>query len=79
MWNIAISIVSPTTKRLLHLFHNKSQPDTVLVCNGGSYMRAGGAIHYCAMRSTDPGFRKPGLDYLNPTISQDCQTGPYCS
>ena len=48
MWNIAISIVSPTAKKPFHLFHNKSQPDVVLVCNGGSYMTAGGATHYCA-------------------------------
>ena len=55
MWNIAISIVSPSAKKPFHLFHNKSQPDVVLVCNGGSYMRAGGATHYCATRSTDTG------------------------
>ena len=70
MWNIAISIVSPTAKKPFHLFHNKVQPDVVLVCNGGNYMRSGGATHFCATRSTDPGFRKPGSE-LNPTISQD--------
>ena len=70
MWNIAISIVSPTAKKPFHLFHNKAQPDVVLVCNGGNYMRSGGATHFCATRSTDPGFRKPGSE-LNPTISQD--------
>ena len=70
MWNIAINIVLPTAKKPFHLFHNKSQLDVVLVCNGGSYMRAGGATQYCATRSTDPGFHKPGSE-LNPTISQD--------
>ena len=29
MWNIAISIVSPSAKKPFHLFHNKSQPDVV--------------------------------------------------
>ena len=70
MWNIAMSIVSPSAKKPFHLFHNKSQLDVVLVCNGGSYMRAGGATHYCATQSSDPGFCKPGSE-LNPTISQD--------
>ena len=70
MWNIAISIVSPSAKKPFHLFHNKSQPDVVLVCNGGSYMKAGGAAHYCATQSRDPGFHDPASE-LNPTISQD--------
>ena len=70
MWNIGISIVSPTAKKPFHLFHNKVQPDVVLVCNRGNYMRSGGATHFCATQSTDPGFRKPGSE-LNPTISQD--------
>ena len=48
MWNIGISIVSPTAKKPFHLFHNKVQPDVVLVCNGGNYMRLGGATHFCA-------------------------------
>ena len=71
MWNLAVSIVTPILKKPLHLFHNKSIPDIVLVCNGGHYLGAGGSTHYNGSRSTDPHFRKPGSDKMNPTLQQD--------
>ena len=71
MWNIAVSIISPVAKKQFHLFHTKSQPDVVLVCNGGNYLKHGGSTHYNGTRSTDPEFRKPGSDLINPTLQQD--------
>ena len=71
MWNIAVSIISPVAKKPFHLFHTKSQPDVVLVCNGGNYLKNGGSTHYNGTRSTDPEFRKPGSDLINPTLQQD--------
>ena len=49
-----------------HLFHTKLQPDVVLVCNGGNYLKHGGSTHYNGTRSTDP-----GSDLINPTLQQD--------
>ena len=71
MWNIAVSINSPVAKKPFHLFHTKSQPDVVLVCNGGNYLKHGRSTHYNGTRSTDPEFRKPGFDLINPTLQQD--------
>ena len=71
IWNLAVSIVSPVAKEPFHLFHTKSQPDLVLVCNGGNYLKHGGSKHYNGTRSTDPEFRKPGSDLINPTLKQD--------
>ena len=74
MWNIAVSIISPVAKKPFHLFHTKSQPDVVLVCNGGNYLKHGGLTHYNGTRSTDPEFRKPGSDLINPTLQQNMTT-----
>ena len=71
MWNVAVSIVSPIAKKPFHLFHNKSVLDIVLVCNGGHYLSAGGLTHYNGSCSTDPLYRKPGSDSMNPTLKQD--------
>ena len=71
MWNVAVSVVSPVAKKPFHLFHNKTDPDVVLVCNGGNYLSAGGSTHYSGTRSTDVHFKKPGSDTMNPTLKQD--------
>ena len=71
MWNIAVSVISPIAKKPFHLWHNKSVPDVVLVCNGGNYLTAGGSTHYSGTRSTDVHFKKPGSDTMNPTLKQD--------
>ena len=71
-WNLVISIISPISKKLIHLFHTKAQPDVVLLANGGSWMSPeNNSTHFSATRSTQEGFRKPGTEYLNPTIQQD--------
>ena len=38
MWNVAISIVSPCYKFPFDLWHNKDDPEIMLIANGGSYM-----------------------------------------
>ena len=72
MWNLAISIISPISKKPIHLFHTKAQPDVVLLANGGSWMSPeNNSTHFSATRSTQEGLRKPGTKYLNPMIQQD--------
>ena len=38
MWNIAITIISPSCSKPFHLFHDKPEPDVVIVANGGSWL-----------------------------------------
>ena len=71
MWNVAISIVTPISRKPIALFHNKDNPDVVIVANGGCYTMQKGCTHFTATRSTDPKFKQPGSEYMNPTISQD--------
>ena len=71
MWNVAISIVTPISRKPIALFHNKDNADVVIVANGGCYMMQKGCTHFTATRSTDPKFKQPGSEYMNPTISQD--------
>ena len=72
MWNLAIFIISPISKKPIHLFHTKAQLDVVLLANSGSWMSPeNNSTHFSATRSTQEGFRKPGTEYLNPTIQQD--------
>ena len=71
MWNLAVSIISSVAKKPFHLFHTKLQPDVILVCNGGNYLKHGGSTHYNGTRSTDPEFRKSGSHLINPTLQQD--------
>ena len=72
MWNIAISIVTPIHTKPVALFHNKDEPDVVIVANGGNYTsKKKPCTHFTATRSYNPDFKKPGTEYLNPTLSQD--------
>ena len=72
MWNIGISIITPIHNKPVALFHNKDEPDVVIVANGGCYTsKKKPCTHFTATRSYDPDFKKPGTEYLNPTISQD--------
>ena len=71
MWNVAISIVTPISRKPMALFHNKDNPDVVIVANRGCYMMQKGCTHFMATRSTNPKFKQPGSEYMNPTISQD--------
>ena len=71
MWNVAISIVTPISRKPMALFHNKEIPDVVIVANRGCYTLQKGCTHFTATRSTNPKFKQPGSEFLNPTISQD--------
>ena len=72
MWNLAISIISPISKKPIHVYHTKAQPDVVLLANGGSWISPeNNSTHFSAMRCTQEEFRKPGTEYLNPMIQQD--------
>ena len=71
MWNVAISIITPISRKPMALFHNKDNLDVVIVANGGCYTMQKGCTHFTATHSTDPKFKQPGSEYMNPTISQD--------
>ena len=71
MWNIGISIVTPIHRKPISLWHNKEIPDVMIVANGGCYTTKNGCTHFTATRSTDPKFKMPGSEYLNPTLTQD--------
>ena len=71
MWNVAISIVTPISRKPMALFHNKDNPDVVIVANGGCYTMQKGCTHFTVTHSTNPKFKQPGREYMNPTISQD--------
>ena len=71
MWNVAISIVTPISRKPMALFHNKDILDVVIVANGGCYTLQKGCTHFTVTRSTDLKFKQPGSEYMNPTISQD--------
>ena len=71
MWNVAISIVTPSHRKPIALFHNKEFPDIVIVANGGDYMSKDGSTHFSATRCFAEGFKIPGSEYRNPTLSQD--------
>ena len=50
----------------------KSSAGCSSLANGGSWMSPENNLtHFSATRSTEAGFRKPGTDILNLTISQD--------
>ena len=71
MWNVAISIIMLIHRKLIPLFHNKEVLDIVIVANGSCYTSKKGCTHFTATHSTDPKFKQPGSEFLNPTISQD--------
>ena len=74
MWNVAISIITPISRKPIALFHNKDNADVVIVANGGCYTMQKGCTHFTATRSIDPKFKQPGSEYMNPTIPQDIMT-----
>ena len=69
MWNVAISIVSPCYKYPVDLWHNKDNPEVVLIANGGSYMaHRHKTTHFSSSRPIDPAFQKPGRELVNKTV-----------
>ena len=62
MWNLAVSVISPAFSKPINLFHNKQQPDIVIVANGGSWLINDDkrCTHFSATRSIDENFKIAG-------------------
>ena len=72
MWNVSISIVSPSFKYAIDLWHNAEEPDIMLIANGGSYLAEHKKMtHFSTTRFIDPDHRKPGYDLVNKAIRID--------
>ena len=69
MWNITISIVSPCYKYPVDLWHNKDDPEIMLIANGGSYMSHRHKMtHFSSTRPIDVTYKKPGRELVNRTV-----------
>ena len=69
MWNVTISIVSPCYKFPVDLWHNKDDPEIVLIANGGSYMAHHHKMtHFSSSRPIDQMYRKPSQELVNKTV-----------
>ena len=69
MWNVTISIVSPCYKYPVDLWHNKDEPEIVLIANGGSYMaHHHKTTHFSSSHPIDQSFTKPGWELVNKTV-----------
>ena len=69
MWNVTISIVSPCYKYPVDLWHNKDDPEIVLIANGGSYMaHHHKTTHFSSSHPIDQYFTKPGWELVNKTV-----------
>ena len=72
MWNVSISIVSPSFKYAIDLWHNAEKPDIMLIANGGSYLAEHKkTTHFSATQFIDPDHRKPGYDLVNKAVGID--------
>ena len=69
MWNIAISIVFPCYKYPVDLWHNKDDPEVMLIANGGSFMAHHHKMtHFSSTRPIDVTYKKPGRELVNKTV-----------
>ena len=69
MWNIAISIVSPCYKYPVNLWHNKDDPEIMLIANGGSYMaHHHKTTHFSSTHPIDVTYKKPSRELVNKTV-----------
>ena len=67
MWNIAITILSPVHKHPMKLFHNKDEPDVIIVTNRGSWMGNGKCTtHFNGSHSEH--LPLVGSDLINPNL-----------
>ena len=72
MWNVSISIVSPSFKYAIDLWHNAEEPDIMLIVNGGSYLAEHKKMtHFSTTRFINPDHRKPGYDLVNKAVRID--------
>ena len=69
MWNVAISIVSPCYKYPVDLWHNKDDPEIVLIANGGSFMAHHHKMtHFSSTCPIDVMYKKPGRELVTKTV-----------
>ena len=69
MWNVVISIVSPCYKYPVDLWHNKDDPEIVLITNEGSFMaHHHKTTHFSSSHPIDVTFKKPGRELVNKTV-----------
>ena len=72
MWNVSISIVSPSYKYAIDLWHNAEELDIMLIANGGSYLAENKQMtHFSATCFINPDHRKPGYKLLNKAVGID--------
>ena len=72
MWNVSISIASPSFKYAIDSWHNAEEPDIMLIVNGGSYLAENKkTTHFSATQFIDLDHRKPGHDLVNKTVGID--------
>ena len=69
MWNVVISIVSPCYKYPVNLWHNKDDPEIVLITNRGSYMSHRYKMtHFSSSHPIDQSFTKLRWELVNKTV-----------
>ena len=69
MWNVAISIVFPCYKYPVDLWHNKDDPEIMLIANGGSYMaHHHKTTHFGSTRPIDVMYKKSGQELVYKTV-----------
>ena len=69
IWNIMISIVSPCYKYPVNLWHNKDDPEIMLIANRGSYMAHHHKMtHFSSSHPIDQTYRKSGPKLVNKTV-----------
>ena len=72
MWNVSISIVSPSFKYTIDLWHNAEEQDIMLITNGGLYLAEHKKMtHFSTRRFINPNHRKPGYNLLNKAVGID--------
>ena len=68
MWNISISILSPTFNTIWNLFHESKNPSIVIIGNGREFDNKRVSKHYSPTEKTLPSVRKLGHDISNIDI-----------
>ena len=61
MWNIRVTLVAPCYNSACNLFHNKVEPDIVIIVNRGCWhAESKAATHFSPTAHRDKSFRLPG-------------------
>ena len=69
MFNVAVSLVSPCFEDQYDLFHDKKEPDIVVIANGGNIYSPKPCTHFSGTRiKTGVQFKFPGSEMVNPNL-----------